>query len=137
MKTVLVGLAAALVAFAAFTGWALESGGVAVIATRAPDGSTRETHVWYVEPAGELWVEAGTPENAWYVDVRRDSSVRFSAGGRSGRYRAERVEAPHAHERIRALLRAKYGMRDRWVGLLVDTSRSVAVRLVPLADEAE
>jgi hypothetical protein len=30
---------------------------------------------------------------------------------------------------VRAALRAKYGWRDAWVGLLVDSSRSVAVRL--------
>jgi hypothetical protein len=25
----------------------------------------------------------------------------------------------------------KYGLRDWWIGLVVDTSRSIAVRLVP------
>lgn len=131
MKVLLAILAALLVAFAGLTGWALEGGGVAVVETRPPDGSPRSTHVWFVEPDGELWVEAGTPENAWFVDAQRDPRVGFSADGRSGRYVAERIDDPGAHDRIRALLREKYGLRDRWVGLLVDTSRSVAVRLVP------
>jgi len=116
---------------AAVTWWALESGGVAVIETRTPEGAIRSTHVWYAEPDGELWLEAGTPENAWFVDVQRDPAVTFTADDRSGRYAAQLVSDPSGHARIRSLLRDKYGLRDRWVGLLVDTSRSVAVRLVP------
>jgi hypothetical protein len=34
------------------------------------------------------------------------------------------------HDFVRGLMREKYALRDRWVGLLFDTSRSVAVRLV-------
>jgi len=37
-------------------------------------------------------------------------------------------------ERVRRLLAAKYGFADRWIGVLVDTSRSVAIRLEPLGD---
>ena len=131
MRTALIALAALLVAFAATTWWALEWGGVAVVETRAPDGSTRATHVWYAEADGALWLEAGTPENPWFVDLQRDRSLRFRAEGRDGGYRAAIVPGAAAHERIRSLMRAKYGLRDRFVGLLVDTSRSVAVRLAP------
>ena len=35
------------------------------------------------------------------------------------------------HEKIRGLLRRKYGWADRWVGAIVDTSSSVAIRLDP------
>ena len=34
------------------------------------------------------------------------------------------------HGRIRSLIRERYGFRDRWVNLFVDTSGSVAVQLV-------
>jgi hypothetical protein len=134
LKIVLLGVLAPVVAFGAVTWWALESGGVAVVGTLRIEGGARETHVWYAEPDGELWLEAGTPENPWFQDVLRVSVLRFTAEGRSGRYRAEPIEDPSGHERIRALLREKYGFRDRWVGLLVDTSRSVAVRLIPVAE---
>jgi hypothetical protein len=40
------------------------------------------------------------------------------------------------HRRIRGLLAAKYGWADAWVGLLQDTSRSVAVRLTPAPHDA-
>ncbi len=115
----------------ATTWWALESGGVAIVETRAPDGSTRATHVWYAEPDGEIWLEAGTPEAAWFEDVRRSAAVTFTANGRSDEYEARPIADASGHIRIRALLREKYGFRDVWVGLLFDTSRSVAVRLTP------
>ena len=130
MKPVLIGIAMLLAAFVATTWWALESEGVAVIETRTADDSVRFTHVWYTEPDGELWLEAGTPENGWFIDIQANPDVRFETDGHSVRYIARPEEDPSGHDRIRFLIRAKYGFRDRWVGLVVDTSRSVAVRLL-------
>jgi hypothetical protein len=124
-------LAAAIVAFGVVTWWALESGGVAVLETRQADGSLRETHVWFVVRDGELWVEAGAPENGWFLDVRQDPVLDFRSDELSGSYRARVDRDPGAHPRLRAELRAKYGLRDRWVGMLVDGSRSLAVQLHP------
>lgn len=132
MKIAIASLVSLLAALVLITGWALEWSGVAVLETSAADGSLRSTHVWFAEPDGELWLEAGTPENPWYLDARRDPEVAFSSFLRSGRFVAERVQDPGAHDRVRALLREKYGLRDWWIGVLFDTSRSVAVRLVPV-----
>ena len=41
------------------------------------------------------------------------------------------VPGDAGHRRIRRLLAEKYGWADTWIGLLTDTSRSVAVRLDP------
>lgn len=131
MKLVIVSIVAALAALVLSTWWALESSGVAVLQTRAPDGSRRSTHVWFAEPNGELWLEAGSPENSWYLDIQRDPLVSFSTPERSGHYLAQPVEGRGAHDEVRSLLRRKYGLRDWWVGLLFDTSQSVAVRLAP------
>jgi hypothetical protein len=131
VKLILVAAVALAVAAGGTTWWALESGGVAIIETRNPSGGTRNTHVWYAEPNGEIWLEAGTPENAWLRDVLEDSAVVFRADGRTERYVAEPVNEPEGHERIRSLMREKYGVRDVWVGLLFDTTHSVGVRLVP------
>lgn len=130
MKIAIISAVLVLAALVGFTWWALESGGVAVIETQAADGSQRETHVWFAEPDGELWLEAGTPANAWYVDVQADPRVGFSADGRTGAYMARPVAEPEGHDRIRSLLREKYGVRDWWIALIFDTSSSVAVRLV-------
>lgn len=129
MKAAIIALASALAAFALVTWWALESSGVAVIETRTRDGALRSTHVWFAETEGELWLEAGTPENPWFQDIAFDPVLSFSAATRSGRYAAHPISTASSHQKIRSLLRRKYGLRDRWVGLLVDTSRSVAVRL--------
>ncbi len=122
---------AALLALAGFTVWALESSGVAVVETVRPDGSERATHVWYAQRDGVLWLEAGTPENGWFEDAKARPEVVLRIGGVAKPYRAEPIADPSGHATIRALLREKYGLRDAWITLLFDTSRSVAVRLVP------
>jgi hypothetical protein len=131
VKIAIASLVSMLAAFGLITWWALESSGVAVLETRAADGSLRSTHVWFAEPNGELWLEAGTPDNSWYVDIQRDPLVSFSSFQQSGQYTAQRVQDPGAHDQIRFLLREKYGVRDCWISLLFDTSRSVAVQLAP------
>lgn len=124
-----LGIAAGL--FVGITWYALESSDVAIVATREAEGGIRRTHVWYVESNGELWIEAGRPENSWFVDVTREPRLQFFAEGRRGLFRAEAARDPEAHARLRALIRSKYGWRDAWVALYVDQSRSLAVRLLP------
>ena len=135
IKRVAALAAVAVVGFVAITWWALEADGVAVLETRRADGTPRETHVWYVVRDGELWVEAGAPENGWFVDVQQDPVLELRSdelgGAFSGTYRARVDGDPGAAPRLRADLREKYGLRDRWVGLLVDSSRSRAVQLHP------
>lgn len=131
MRRVLLALAAGALGAAGFTLFALEAGGVAVAETRRADGTPRETHVWYAEVDGEIWLEAGTPENAWFVDVQRDPALALRTDAGTARYVAEPLPNPDGHERIRVELREKYGLRDAWIGLVFDTSRSVAVRLRP------
>jgi hypothetical protein len=130
------GLFAALLgivtALGLFTWWALESSGVVVITTQAEDGAARETHVWFVENRGELWLEAGTPEHPWYVDVLRNPKLRLRAKeGPAADFHARPM--PERSSEVRSLLSRKYGVRDRWIGLFVDSSQSVAVRLLPAA----
>jgi hypothetical protein len=133
MRRAMAALAALLVALAGITFLALESGGVAVVETHGAHGDTRSTHVWYVDDDGERWLEAGTPDNGWFVDVRVDPSLTLSTAEGSARYRAHPVENPVVHQRIRSLIRQKYGWRDRWVGfLIVDSSGSIPVRLEPI-----
>lgn len=130
MKIAIGILFAALAAFAGITWAALETGGgVAIVETRAPDGSTRSTHVWFVEDKGGLWLEAGTPENGWYRDVLREPAVGFHTDGRVGRYLAQPMKDRERHDWVRERIAAKYGWRDRWVSLFVDQDHSIAVEL--------
>lgn len=129
------GVLAAAVVLAVFglvTALALESGGVAVLETRAPNGTPRQTRVWVAEAEGALWLEAATPERPWYRDVLLDPIVSVDRGGKELAYRALPDPGEAGHRRIRAWLRERYGWRDAFVGLLQDTSQSIAVRLEPL-----
>ena len=72
-------LLALAAAFAGITWLALEQSGVAVVETHAPDGTTHTTHVWTVEHDGALWLEAGSPRNAWFADLTRDPHLRLRA----------------------------------------------------------
>jgi hypothetical protein len=124
---VLLGLAAA----AAGTFLALEGGEVVVLRTERPEGGVRETRVWIAEQEGVLWLEAATPDRGWYRDLLLRPELELVRAGRARPYRAAPEPGPAGHERIRALLRAKYGLADWWVGLLQDTTGSIAVRLDP------
>ena len=135
LKRAAAGLLASGLGFVGLTWWVLESGGVAIVETRAPDGGARATHVWYASQAGETWLEAGTPDNAWFRDVERFPLVTLSIDGEATRYRAEPSRDAAARERLRALLRQKYGFRDWWIGLFVDGSGTGPVRLVPAAGD--
>jgi hypothetical protein len=135
VKSAVIALLIAGLGFGAFTWWVLESSGVAILQTRGPDGSLRPTHVWHAERSSEVWLEAATPERAWLRDIQRSPLVVLSIEGQPAHYRAAPVAAPTGHAEIRSLLRQKYGLRDWWVALLQDTSRSVAVQLVPKPEQ--
>jgi hypothetical protein len=113
--------------------WVLESEGVAIVETRAADGAIRSTHVWHVRRADQLWLEAGTPQNGWYLDIQRTPELTITIDGVAGVYRAVPVHDRVAQREVRELLRAKYGWRDRTVGLFVDAAAAVPVRLIPIA----
>jgi hypothetical protein len=123
------GLVAALSGFGLVTWLALESQEVAVLHTRSADGQPRSTRVWLAREGGDLWLEAATAERGWYGDLLADADVELEVAGARQLLRAHAVPGREAHLEIRRRLREKYGWADAWVGLVQDTSQSVAVRL--------
>ncbi len=121
-------LAVALVAV--LTAIALEAREVAVLRTVDPDGGVRETRVWVADAEGAPWLEAATPERAWYLDVLHNPRIELVRQGRAQMLRAAPAPGEEGRLKIRSLLREKYGLADVWVGFFQDTSGSVAVRLV-------
>jgi hypothetical protein len=107
---------------------ALESAEVVVLRTRDAQG-VHETRVWIADEGPFAWLEAATPEREWYLRLLADPHGEIVRSGQAHAFRAVPEPGQGGHEKIRRLLRAKYGLRDWWVGLLQDTSRSVAVRL--------
>jgi hypothetical protein len=121
------------VGFAAITLTALESNEVVVVRTHDAAGGTRDTRVWVADQEGALWVEAATPERDFYRDLLAQPNAELVRGQQTLRVVAHPEPGFAGHQRIRALLAAKYGWADQWVALLQDTSRSVAVRFDPVA----
>jgi len=130
MRTLLTLAVAGLVAFAVITLYALEGHEVVVLRTTDDRGATRDTRVWIASEGDHAWIEAATPEREFYRDLLAHPEAELIRNEATARVRAEPVPGPEAHAHLRALLRAKYGLADWWVGLLQDTSRSVAVRIV-------
>ncbi len=134
LKYALITIAVIAVAAGAITWWALEGHEVVVIHTVSAGGSSHATRVWIADERGFSWIEAATPERPFYRDLLTNPRVELDRHGQRSRYLAEPVPNPDGHRQIRQLLAAKYGIADCWIGLLQDTSRSLAIRLQPSRD---
>jgi hypothetical protein len=126
------GVALGAVAFAVTTVVALEGVEVVELRTRDADGGgTRTTRVWIADADGASWVEAANPERPFLLDLEAAPRLGVVRDGRERPMRATPEPGADGHQRIRRLLAEKYGWADAWIGLLADTSSSVAVRLDP------
>ena len=108
--------------------WALIEVGreVIVLHTQNPDGSWLESRLWIVDDGGFSWLHGA--DSAWMRNLEARPDVAIERGGEVHRYRAEAVPGPHP--RIDELLRAKYGVADRWVRFVgPDSEITMAVRL--------
>ena len=118
-----------LLVLVAVTAVALEISGVVTVHTETSAGANRTTHVWFAEEDGTLYLEAGSPQNPWVVDLIDEKALRLSGQDLDGRYRFVLHTTPESHERIRRMMRDKYGWRDVWIGMLFDTSASRMIEL--------
>jgi hypothetical protein len=108
---------------------ALEGGEVVVLRTHDDQGTPRETRTWVADDAGAAWIEAANGDRPFLRQLRATPDVELRRGGAWRPCRGAEVSNPEGHVRIRQMLAAKYGWKDRWIGLLTDTSRSLAIRL--------
>lgn len=133
---ILVLVAAGLLGLAAgITVVALEGDEVAVLRTFGPGGDAHEVRVWIVDDGEAVWLEAANPHKEFYLRMLRNPTVELVRGRDAVKYRAIPNTSREARARVRGLLARKYGLADRWIGLLVDTSSSVPIELV-LSEEA-
>lgn len=136
MRRVFLAALLAAAGFGVVTLLALEGAGMAQLRTMTETGEERRTRVWFAEEGGAFWIEAATAERPFYLDlaarpelqldIRRSPFEEWT----SLHGRAELVAEPGGHERIRSMLRERYGWADAWVALLQDTSASRALRIV-------
>ena len=108
--------------------WALIELGreVIVLRTENPDGGWLETRLWIVDDGDVAWLHGG--DSAWMRNLKARPIVEIERNGATHRYRAEAVPGPHP--KVHELLRAKYGVADRWVRFVgPDRQSTTVVRL--------
>jgi len=128
IKGVSVTLALLLIGFVCITYIALESSHVVIVeSTRFDNQAPRSTHVWFVRDAGVLVLEAGHPDNSWVKDISHEPIINLKGEGIDGTYRCSIHRDPDSHQKVRSLMRSKYGWRDRWIGLFFNISESSLV----------
>ena len=111
--------------------WALIEVGreVIVLRTRNADGSWLSSRLWIVDDGGFSWLHGG--DSAWMRNLEARPEVEIERGGEVHRYHAAAVPGPHP--RVHELLRAKYGLADRWVRFVgPDGESTMPVRLARL-----
>jgi len=114
---------------------ASELGGeVVTLHTQAADGGDAVTRLWVVDDAGAQYLRAGNPSSAWLQRIQANPDILVERNGVATRYRGVPVTGdPSQPARVHALMRDKYGIADRIVSVLGDRSKSVPVRLDPVA----
>jgi hypothetical protein len=127
---ILFAIAVGLLVAYAVAHWALIEVGreVIVLRTEQPDGSPLESRLWIVDDGGVSWLHGG--DSVWMRNLAARPLVEIERAGTTRRYRA--VPVPGPHPRVHELLRAKYGLADRWVRFVgPDGPSTRAVRLEP------
>jgi hypothetical protein len=103
---------------------------VVTLRTEASDGTRQAIRLWAVDDAGALWLHSAGED---WLPRFANPIVEVERGGETRRYRATPMPGPHP--RIHELLRAKYGIADRWVRFIGPDDETVCVvRLDPLGE---
>jgi hypothetical protein len=106
---------------------ASESGEVVVLHTKEGGGETT-TRLWVVDRDGAPWLRSGAGESGWYRRLAADPAIALERGGE--RFDCVAEPQPQLRDEINAQMAAKYGWRDRVIGLLVGSrDDAIPVRL--------
>lgn len=109
---------------------AAESGEVVLLRT-IDSGKMAETRVWIVEEHGTTWLRAGRRQAGWYQMIMNNPVVEVERSGEVYEAHAFPIEGGEWVDHVNALMLRKYGWADQVIGLWVDRSESVAIRLDP------
>lgn len=103
---------------------------VAVLHTRDERGVEFATKMWIVDLDDVTWVRVANPRRAWYRRLLANPRVELERGGRREARLAIPEPTPEARLAVDEAFAAKYGLVDRWYGLLVRRN-AVPIRLIP------
>ena len=110
---------------------------VEVVQLRTHDETGKEwtTRLWVVDLGDVTWVRVANPRRSWYQRLLANPRVELERRGRVEPRLAIPDESPEARVAVDEAFAAKYGLVDRWYGLL--TRRDpVPIRLVPVEPES-
>jgi len=103
---------------------------VVVLHTRDERGAEFATKMWVVDLGNVTWVRVANPRRAWYQRLVANPRVELERGGRREPFLAIPEPSPEARLAVDEAFAGKYGLVDRWYGLLV-RREAVPIRLVP------
>jgi hypothetical protein len=112
---------------------ASESGEVVRVTTVDGSGGQHETHLWVVDHDGHAWLRSGSPTSGWYGRLKETPTLDLERNGERREYTI--VVDPSQIATINALMHEKYGWADSYVGVFIDHSKSIAIRLDPRQPE--
>jgi hypothetical protein len=103
---------------------------VVLLHTRDERGAEFSTKMWIVDLGDVTWVRVANPRRAWYRRLLANPRVELERGGRREARLAIPEPTPEARLAVDEAFAGKYGLVDRWYGLLVRRD-AVPIRLVP------
>ena len=103
---------------------------VVVLHTRDEKGVEFATKIWVVDLGDVTWVRVANPRRGWYRRLLANPRVELERGGHREARLAIPDSSPEARLAVDEAFAAKYGLVDRWYGLLVRDG-AVPIRLVP------
>ncbi len=112
---------------------ASEFGEVVVVESRDAEGQARRTRVWIVDDADVAWIR-GSPSSGWVQRALANPEVLMTRRGSERHFRAVPERDRGTRERVNALMREKYRLRDRYIALTLgdpDRSGVLPFRLEP------
>ena len=86
--------------------------------------------MWVVDLGDVTWIRVANPRRDWYQRLLANPHVELERGGRREPRLAIPDPTPEARLAVDEAFAAKYGLVDRWYGLLV-RREAVPIRLVP------
>jgi hypothetical protein len=107
-----------------------EQGEVVVLHTRDERGAEFVTKIWVVDLGDVTWIRVANPRQGWYRRLVANPRVALERGGQLEARLAIPDASPEARLAVDEAFAAKYGLVDRWYGLLVRRD-AVPIRLVP------
>ena len=110
---------------------------VEVVQLRTHDETGKEwtTRLWVVDLGDVTWVRVANPRRSWYQRLLANPRVELERRGRVEPRLAIPDESPEARVAVDEAFAAKYGLVDRWYGLLARHD-PLPIRLVPVEPES-